>query len=269
VPISVEIPIDVRTTTDFSSAEIDLGFGRSAHGAKCASPDESKVVLENGANHGGGDVKTSVLIVDSLQLVREGLRAILAAQPGLEVTGEAADGRGAVAFAREHHPDVVVLEEQLRRLSSAETVRRIREESPTTACIVLSGVEGDSQVRQALLSGATGFVPKSSSSAELLDAIRAVARGRSYLAPALADHVVSALRATGRGTAGPEGELTNRQREVLQLIAEGLSTKEIAEELGISVKTAQTHRAKLMGRVGIRKASSLVRYAIREGIVSA
>ena len=212
---------------------------------------------------------TSILIADSQQLVREGLREILAGQPELEVIGEASDGRAAVAFACEKRPDIAIVEEQIRNLSGVETVRQIRAQSPGTGCIVLSAAREGAQVRLALLAGATGFVPKDSSSRDLVDAVRAVATGRSYLAPTLADHVVHALRAPAGDVTAGGGELTRRQRQVLQLIAEGLSTKEIAGELGISIKTAMTHRAKLMGRVGIRKASSLVRYAIREGIVSA
>ncbi|MFP6627563.1 MAG: response regulator transcription factor [Myxococcota bacterium] len=211
-------------------------------------------------------MNTSILIVDSQQLVREGLRAILASNSDLEVIGDVADGRSAVTLASQEQPDVVIIEGQLPRLSGIEAIRQIREESPQTACIVLWSLQGSTQVRQALLAGAAGFVSKDSSAEDLVEAVHTVCQGRSYLAPTVADQVVNALRAPNDGK---NGELTRRQREVLQLIAEGLSTKEIALELGISIKTAQTHRAKLMLRVGVRKASALVRYAIREGIVSA
>lgn len=214
-------------------------------------------------------MNTSILIVDSQQLVREGLRAILASNSDLEVIGDVADGRTAVTLASQEQPDVVIIEGQLPRLSGIEAIRQIREESPQTACIVLWSLQGSTQVRQALLAGAAGFVSKDSSAEDLVEAVHTVCQGRSYLAPTVADQVVNALRAPNDGKSGANGELTRRQREVLQLIAEGLSTKEIALELGISIKTAQTHRAKLMLRVGVRKASALVRYAIREGIVSA
>lgn len=214
-------------------------------------------------------MKTSIMIVDSQQLMRDGIRAILENQPDLDVIGDVADGRSAVTMAVQKRPDIAVVEGQLPRLSGIEAIRRIREESPRTACIVLSSPQASAQMRQALLAGAAGFLPKDSSAQDLLNAVSTVAQGRSYLAPAVADQVVNALRSPGDQTGEGGGVLTSRQREVLQLIAEGLSTKEIAEELGISTKTAQTHRAKLMGRVGIRKASSLVRYAIREGIISA
>ena len=214
-------------------------------------------------------MNTSILIVDSQQLVREGLRAILASNSDLEVIGDVADGRSAVTLASQEQPDVVIIEGQLPRLSGIEAIRQIREESPQPACIVLWSLQGSTQVRQALLAGAAGFVSKDSSAEDLVEAVHTVCQGRSYLAPTVADQVVNALRAPNDGKNGANGELTRRQREVLQLIAEGLSTKEIALELGISIKTAQTHRAKLMLRVGVRKASALVRYAIREGIVSA
>lgn len=214
-------------------------------------------------------MKISILIVDSQQLVREGLRAILSDQSDFEVIGDVADGRSAVSIARQKCPDVAIVEGHLPRLSGIEAVRRIKEESPRTACVVISSLHGSAQVRQGLLAGAAGFVTKDSPASDLVDAVRVVCQHRSYLAPTVADEVVSALRAPADSGVGTGGELTNRQREVLQLITEGLSTKEIAAELGISIKTAQTHRAKLMGRVGIRKASALVRYAIREGLVSA
>ena len=130
-------------------------------------------------------------------------------------------------------------------------------------------MDGPNQVKQALTAGASGFVPKDAGAADLVEAVHTVRQGRSYLAPTLADQVISALTAPAAAGSGGVDELTARQREVLQLIAEGLSTKEIAKELGISLKTAQTHRANVMDRVGVHKVSSLVRLAIREGLVAA
>lgn len=214
-------------------------------------------------------MKTSILIVDSQQLVRDGLRAVLSSESDFEVIGDVADGRSAVSLALQKRPQVAVVEGHLPRLSGIEAIRLIGEESPRTACVVITSSQRSAQFRQAMLAGAIGFVTKDSPASDLIDAVRSVSQRRSYLAPTVADQVVNALRVPTDGGIGTNGELTNRQREVLQLITEGLSTKEIAVELGISIKTAQTHRAKLMGRVGIRKASALVRYAIREGIVSA
>jgi len=213
-------------------------------------------------------METSILIADSQRMIRQGLRGILAVYPEFRVVAEAEDGREAVELAREREPDVALVESHLPRLCGIETVRRIRRETPRTRCIVLSSQEGPGQVRNALLAGAFGFVPKTSSAEDLVDAIRRVRRGSSYLSPATADQVVSAITSRVAGSFD-QTDLTSRQREVIQLIAEGMSTKEIAVELGISVKTAQTHRANLMEKVGVHKASGLVRYAIREGIVSA
>lgn len=212
--------------------------------------------------------ETSIIIADSQRLIREGLREILGAVPEFEVIGEAANGREAVDLVAAKRPDVVVIESQLPRLSGIEAVRRICETNRGTACIVVSTAYGPVHVKQALVAGASGFVPKDAAAQDLVDAVWSVRSGRSYLAPAVADQVVSALKAPSGSLSGPNGDLTTRQREVLQLIAEGLSTKEIANELGISLKTAQTHRANVMGRVGVHKVSGLVRFAIREGIVS-
>jgi len=212
---------------------------------------------------------TKVMVVDAQRLVREGISRILDEETDFEVVATAADGREAVELAREKQPDVVVIDCQLPRLSGTEAVRQIREGGRSPACVVLASLVGPSHVKHALTAGAAGFVPKDAGAADLVEAVRTVRQGRSYLAPVLADQVVSALTApTDSGSAGV-GDLTARQREVLQLIAEGLSTKEIAKELGISLKTAQTHRANVMDRVGVHKVSSLVRLAIREGLVAA
>ena len=212
---------------------------------------------------------TKIMVVDSQRLVREGLSRILESEPDLEVVATATDGREAVELAFEKRPDIVVIDRQLPRLCGTEAVRRIRESNQAIACIVISSLDGPNQVKQALTAGASGFVPKDASAADLVEAVNTVRQGRSYLAPTLADQVISALTSPVEAGSGGVDELTARQREVLQLIAEGLSTKEIARELGISPKTAQTHRANVMDRVGVHKVSSLVRLAIREGLVAA
>ena len=212
---------------------------------------------------------TSILLVDEQRMVREGLRCILESHRGFQVVAEVGDGREAVRAAGEKKPDVVLIELHLPRLSGLEAIRYIRKENDAVRCIVVSAHGGQGQVKEALLAGATGYVPKSSPSKELVDAIESVRSGRPYLAPTVAEHVVKAITSMQPGFAGDKADLTCREREVLQLITEGLSTKEIATDLGISVKTVQTHRASLMHKTGIHKASSLVRYAIREGLVSA
>lgn len=210
----------------------------------------------------------SILIVDSEQLLRDGLRQILSEQTDFTVVGDVGDGVAAVEFVSENPVDVAIVEGQLPGLG-IEAVRRISAESPKTACVVLSRLQGPLQVQQALLAGAAAFVPKDSPSGDLITAVREASVGRSYLAPGVADQVVSVLRSSADGSVAPTTRLTGRQHEVLGLIVDGLSTKEVAAELGISIKTAQTHRAKIMSKVGVRKASALVRYAIREGFVSA
>jgi DNA-binding NarL/FixJ family response regulator len=214
-------------------------------------------------------VPTSILLVDEQKMVREGLRCILENQPNFRVVGEAQDGRDAVRVASEKKPDIVLIELHLPRLSGLEAIRYIRKENDATRCIVVSTHGGQGQIKEALLAGATGYVPKSSPAKELVDAIESVRSGRPYLAPTVAEHVVKAITSMQAGFPGDKADLTGREREVLQLITEGLSTKEIAKELGISVKTVQTHRANLMHKTGVHKASSLVRYAIREGLVCA
>jgi DNA-binding NarL/FixJ family response regulator len=212
---------------------------------------------------------TKIMVVDSQRLVREGLSRILESEPDLEVVATATNGREAVELAFEKRPDIVVIDRQLPRLCGTEAVRRIRENNHDIACIIISSLDGPNQVKQALTAGASGFVPKDAGAADLVEAVNTVRQGRSYLAPTLADQVISALTSPAEAGSGGVDELTARQREVLQLIAEGLSTKEIAKELGISLKTAQTHRANVMDRVGVHKVSSLVRLAIREGLVAA
>jgi len=210
----------------------------------------------------------SILIVDSQQLVRAGLREILSRQEDFEIAGDIGDAPSAIALAARSRPNVVIIEDRQPGLSGIEAIRRIRAESTQTACIVLTDAEGTLQVRQAIVAGASGFLAKNASVADLIEAVRTVARGGSYLSPAATNQVIDTFRAPAHESLGSSSLLTSRQQEVLRLIAEGMSTKEIAAELGISEKTAQTHRAKLMGRTGIRKASGLVRYAIREGLVA-
>lgn len=212
---------------------------------------------------------TSILIVDSQRLVRAGLAEILSRHEDFEVVGDLDDAATAVGFCAQSHPDVVILQHRQSGLSGVEAIRQIKADSPQTACIILTDEEGTVQVRQAIVAGASGFLAKNASARDLSEAVRSVSNGGSYLSPAATDQVVGAFRSRSDELPGPATQLTKRQQEVLRLIADGLSTKEIAVELGISEKTAQTHRAKLMGRTGIRKASGLVRYAIREGFISA
>jgi len=212
-------------------------------------------------------VIVKLLLADGHRLVREGVRRLLEEKPDLRVVAEASTGEEALELAAQHDPDVAVLELTMPRLSGVEAIRRIRQRGLRTRCLVLSMHDGQIQVTQALQAGAAGYLLKSCSAGELREAIAAVAAGRSYLSPAIADRVVEALVQPGE-TASRVSLLTGREREVLQLIAEGLSSKEIAAALGVSIKTVETHRCKLMAKLKIRKASRLVRVAIHEGLVA-
>jgi DNA-binding NarL/FixJ family response regulator len=207
---------------------------------------------------------TSILVAEPLGVVRDGLLRILAAMPDIEVVAEAGDGSTAVELAERGRPDVAIVDAQLSRVAGREVIRKLREVSPGTRCILLSADATAFDVREALRCGALAFVPKSGSGAELLEAVRCARKGRPFLAPSITEQVLACVQGEG---ASPDSALTRRQRDVLELIAEGLSAKQIAGELGISVGTAKTHRVALMRRLGVRKTSALVRIAIREGMV--
>jgi DNA-binding NarL/FixJ family response regulator len=208
-----------------------------------------------------------VLIADDHELVREGLRRVIEAGGDLTVVAEAKDGREAVALAREHRPDVAVIDLRMPGVSGEEATRRITRRERRTKVLVLSAHEEWDRVRGALEAGALGYVVKSAAASELVDAIHALCEGRAYLSPAVAHQVVDAF-GVGGAPPSPLTQLTEREREVLALIAEGLSSKEIAARLGHSPKTAETHRASLMRKLGVHKTSALVRIAIREGLVA-
>jgi DNA-binding NarL/FixJ family response regulator len=212
---------------------------------------------------------TILLVADAQRLVREGLRALIAKRWRLEAICEAEDGRAAVEIATQERPHVVVINSEMPELSGLEAVRRIRASNPRCRCIVMLSTGSAAHVRQALMAGASALVAMSSGARELIDAIEAVRGGRRYLPASLGGYVAEALGTSNAVVEPGANGLTDRQRRVLQLIAEGMSTRQIAGELRISPKTAQTHRAKLMGRLGIHKVSSLVRFAVREGIVGA
>lgn len=213
-------------------------------------------------------MKTTIVVADSKRLVREGIRGLLTSNSDLDVVGEVEGGREALAMILELAPMVAIIDAQLSQMAGIEVTRRLRDADSPTRCVVVSSYTSPSQIRDALAAGAAGFLPTDAGAADLLDCVATVAAGRTYLA-SVSNQVVSLLMAPDVASRGGRGDLTARQREILHLISEGMSTKEIAVELCISDKTVETHRARLMNRLGIRKASSLVRYAIREGIVSA
>lgn len=212
---------------------------------------------------------TKVLLADPEHLVRAGIRNLLEACEGVEIVAEASDGSEAVARCIETKPDIAILELQLPVLSGVAAIRHITSQDPAPRCLVISSRDTRGYVQQALRAGATGYLLKSGTVSELHEALAVIQEGRFYLSPTIAHHVVNAFAGNTLSGESSLDLLTQRESEVLQLIAEGMTSKEIASQLGVSPKTAETHRASLMDKLGIHKASSLVRFAIREGLITA
>jgi DNA-binding NarL/FixJ family response regulator len=211
--------------------------------------------------------RVRILLADDHTLVRAGIRSLLESVDGVEVVAECGDGREALELIGKHRPDVALLDIGMPGLNGLEVARRTERESPRTKIIVLS-MHGDaSYVKQALRAGVAGYLLKGAAVAELPLALQAVMKGETYLTPKISKQVVELMRDPGEESGTLNG-LTTRQREILQLIAEGRSTKEIAAILEVSVKTVETHRARLMERLDIHDVAGLVRFAIREGLVT-
>ncbi len=211
-----------------------------------------------------------ILLVDNHTLVRAGIRALLEQIPNVLVVGEAGDGREALKLVEQYRPHLVLMDITMPVMNGLEATVRLVKDFPGTRVVMLSVHTDEEYVLQALRAGAVGYLLKDAGRAELEIAVAAVARGETYLSPAVSRHVVGDyVRRTGSGLEGRLETLTPRQREILQLIAEGKSTKEIASILDVSVKTVETHRAQLMERLDIHDVAGLVRYAIRTGIVTA
>ena len=206
-----------------------------------------------------------VLLAEDHAIVREGLRAILQRE-GFEVAGEAADGMEAVAVAKETLPHVAVLDFDMPRMNGITAAQELVRVSPKTKTLLLTMYADRQYVVGALRAGINGFVIKSQASADLVQAIRMVHDGNPYLSPGISATVVEAFASPGE-TERPL--LTPRERQVLQLVAEGKSTKEAARILSISVKTAESHRTRVMAKLDLHDTASLVRYAIREGFIQA
>jgi DNA-binding NarL/FixJ family response regulator len=211
---------------------------------------------------------TRVLIAEDHALVRAGFRALLSSRPGIQVVAETGDGQQALRLIPETQPDVILMDISMPGLNGLEATARVVSEHPKVRVIILSMHADEEYVLRALRAGASGYLLKDSDAAELELAITAVVRGEIYLSPQVSKHVIADyLRLVG-SESGTHEPLTPRQREVLQLIAEGHTTKQIAQILSVSEKTAMTHRAQLMQRLDIHDIAGLVRYAIRIGLVS-
>ena len=213
--------------------------------------------------------KISVLLVDDHTVVRQGLRALLQAEEDMEVVGEAENGRQAVGMARKTPPDVVVMDVAMPMLNGLEATRQILKNQPGTKVLVLTSYGDDDCVAQLMLAGAAGYLIKQTAANDLLKAIREVYRGNAFFSPSIAKRLRDQCResfTTGQ-PARKSGKLTSREAEVLQLIAEGLSNKQIAAELGISIKTVEKHRQQVMNKLNIHDVAGLTRYAIAKGLI--
>lgn len=209
----------------------------------------------------------TVLLVDDHRLFRDGLRPLLAAQPDLEVVGEADDGLEGLRLARELRPAVALLDISMPGLNGLEVTRRLADEAPETRAVILS-MHGDRRfVLEALRAGARGYLLKETGFAELVTALRAVAAGGIHLGAAVSEQVVRDYVSLAEAEPGSAfALLSGREREVLQMLAEGLATKEIAARLHLSAKTVESHRRAVMDKLGIRSVAELTKYAIREGL---
>ena len=209
-----------------------------------------------------------ILLVDNHTLVRAGLRAILQNIEGIQVVAEAGDGREALSLIADCQPDVVLMDVAMPDMNGLEATARVVKEFPQTRVIILSMHAQEEYVLQALRLGAMGYVLKDAGVGELELAIRASFQGETYLSPAVSKHVADYQQRVGdESSTQAQAQLTSRQREILQLIAEGRTTKEIAQLLFISVKTVETHRMQLMKRLDIYDVAGLVRYAIRMKLI--
>lgn len=208
-----------------------------------------------------------VLIVEDHALVRAGMRALLLKIGGIDVVADVGDGWEAVKAVQTDAPDLVLMDIAMPGLNGLDATSRIMKESSNTRVILLSMYANEEYLRQALQVGASGYLLKGAELAELELAIRTVSRGETYLTPAVAKYAVEAYRNKSGEPSSPLARLSGRQREILQLIAEGCTTKDIAQRLNLSVKTVETHRAQLMERLEIHDVPGLVRLAIRVGLV--
>jgi DNA-binding NarL/FixJ family response regulator len=213
---------------------------------------------------------TRIVLAEDHTLVRKGMRLLLETIPGMSVVGEAADGLEALQLIEQHLPDCVLMDLAMPGVSGIEAVRRSSAQFPDIPILIISMHADEAYVHQALAAGAAGYLLKGSDKEELEIAVRAVCGGQTYLTPAISKTLVAALSRKSQvsSASSPLELLTVRQREVLRLVAEGNSTKQVAARLGLSVKTVEAHRGAIMERLDIRDLAGLVRFAIRAGLVA-
>jgi two-component system response regulator NreC len=212
---------------------------------------------------------TRILLADDQQVVRQALRCLLERESDLQVVGETSDGLQIVPLVQRLKPDVLITDVAMPGLYGLEVTRRVREQAPATGVVILSRYPNEWYVTEALRRGALGYVVKQSDVADLLRAVRAAARGRPYLGAPLSDDPVEVWRARAdRAAADPYDTLTGREREILQLVAEGYSSTGIAGRLAISARTVEAHRANVMRKLRLRNRASLIRYALSRGVLA-
>lgn len=214
-----------------------------------------------------GNKNIRVLVADDHTLVRESLVGLLQGDGDMQVVAQASDGIETVEKAIATRPDVVITDISMPRLNGIEVVRRLREALPDTRVLVLTMHQEDEYVLQAVRAGAAGYMVKDCAASELLAAMRSLHAGRGYFGPQAAKALAEQLQHPERDLGDPYGQLTAREREVFHLLAEGLTTKEIARQLDISTKTAENHRARVLAKLGARNTAELVRYALRKGLL--
>jgi DNA-binding NarL/FixJ family response regulator len=208
--------------------------------------------------------KIRILLADDHAVVRQGFGRILAAEPDMEIVGEASTGHEAIARTEELQPDVVVMDVAMPELNGIEATRRLAANAPRTRVLALSMHKDSVYVREILRAGAKGYLLKDAVDRDLLAAVRAVARGEGYLSPAVSEAVLSDYR---KHVTDPVDLLTSREREVLQMIAEGKTNKEIATLLNLSVYTVDAHRGRIMEKLNLHTTGELVRFAMRKGLI--
>jgi DNA-binding NarL/FixJ family response regulator len=214
-------------------------------------------------------MKTRVLLVDDHDVVRKGLRYVLSAEHDMEVVGEASDGLQAIAAVKELSPDVVIMDLKMAILGGAEATSQITKQSPRTRVIVLSMYSDEEFVVDALASGAKGYLLKDSVEPDLVRAVRAVAAGKTYFSPSISEALLDDYlrRRQGERSSDPYQQLTDRERQVLQLLAEGKTNKECASILNLAVSTVETHRGSLMQKLDLHNTAELVLFAVRRKLI--
>ena len=210
----------------------------------------------------------TVLLADDHPIVRQGLRHLLEAEPDLKIVGEASDGLQAVQLTEKFKPNVLIVDMMMPDLNGLEVLRQVKDRSPATCCIVLSMQSADVYVVEALKAGALGYVLKETGPSELVNAVQQVIGGKRYLSPRLSERLIDVLLQTAEDlTHDPYETLTNREREILQMAAEGMTTSAIAKRLSISPRTAELHRSRMMDKLGLNNQTELIRYALKRGIL--